>query len=513
MANILVLNLGFKSIRSIIFSSNGEKLSSAHRPLETMLNDEIITQDPNEWWEKASVVINESLKELRGITIDFISVTASSSCLVYVDDMIDPLDDCIMVSDKRAKCEALELESKESLKSVQDDTQMHMDASLMLPKILWVKKHQPELYNKTYKFLSPNDFFIARMTGCFVTDYFNAQKYHYQIDKKSYPKELINDLGIDISKLPEVVAPGSLAGVLTEDAALELGFPKQKTPIKIIVSSYDAICSFFGSGASKEGEASDASGTVTVFRVFSKLNDLRSNGNVFLTHFPDWNTNMVGGSNSMGGGLIEWVKQCYYQNEPYPYEVIEMDARESRLGAGGLIFLPYLMGERAPVWNPDARGAFWGLERFHTRREMTRAVFESTGFITLDLLMSVEESGVNVGDIRVSGGLTRVNLVNQIKADVTGRSILVLSDFETTAIGAAILSLVGQGVISSFEEAAEQFVAIRMIVHPDRKNHEKYKEIFKLYKELYLSTKDIFTRRMNLINNVLERHDMKIENL
>ena len=215
----------------------------------------------------------------------------------------------------------------------------------------------------------------------------------------------------------------------------------------------------------------------------------------------------------MGGGLIEWVKQCYYQNESYPYEVLEMDARESTVGAGGLIFLPYLMGERAPIWDPDARGAFWGLERFHTRREMTRAVLESTGFIVLDLLNSVEEAGVKVGNIRVSAGLTRLNLVSQIKADVTGRPILVLSDFETTSIGAAILSLVGQNEISDYREAAGRFVSVRMVVNPDMKNHKKYKEIYKLYKELYASTKDIFAKRMHLVKHVLERHEVKIENL
>jgi len=513
MPNILVLNLGFKSIRSIVFSCDGEKLSFANRPLETSLNDEMLTQDPIEWWAKAAEVIRESLHELRGITIDYLTVTASSSCLVYVDRNCNPLDKCIMVSDKRAKNEAGLIGSMSSILALRDEAHVSMDSSMMLPKILWVKNHQPDLYSLACKFMSPNDYLIARMTGRYVTDYFNAEKYHYSISKKSYPTQLLEELGISAGLLPEVVAPGTLAGDMTEAAALELGIPAQDRPVKVIVSSYDAIASFIGSGASGEGDASDASGTVTVFRVLSKLDNLRSTGKVFVTHFPDWNVNMVGGSNNIGGGLIEWVKQCYYHNESYPYEVLEKDARESTLGAGGLIFLPYLLGERAPLWDPDARGAFWGLERFHTRREMTRAVLESTGFIVLDLLNSVEETGVSVGNIRVSGGLSRVNLVSQIKADVTGRSIHVLSEFETTSIGAAVLALVGQRAIHNIEEAVERFVAVRMVVNPDMKNHRKYLEIFKLYKELYLSTKDMFAKRTHLIKNVLERHDTTIENL
>jgi xylulokinase len=510
---VIILNMGLKSIRSAVFTSGGSLLSFAARPLETSLNDEILTQDPVEWWEKAADVVRESLSGLRGITVDYISVTSSSSCLVYVDSDGHHLDKCIMVSDKRAKAEARELEELALFEPVRKETHMNADPSLMLPKILWVRNHQPELYARTYKFLSPNDYLIGRMTGRYVTDYFNAQKYHYLMDKQTYPTNLLAELGISPDLLPEIVPPGSLAGELIDSVSRELGIPKQAKPVKVIVSSYDAICSFFGSGVTEEGDASDVSGTVTVFRVLSKRDDLQPSNKIFPMSFRDWGVNVVGGSNNLGGGLIEWVKQCYYHNEPYPYEILEKDARESSIGAGGLIFLPYLLGERAPLWDPDARGAFWGIERFHTRREMTRAVLESTGFIALDMLRSIEETGLTVGDIRFSGGLSRLNLVSQIKADVTGRKILVLSEFETTSVGAAILALVGQKVIPDWKEAVDRFVSVRMVIHPDRKNHEKYREIFKLYKELYTTTKDMFAKRMYLLKNVLERHETTIENM
>ena len=129
----------------------------------------------------------------------------------------------------------------------------------------------------------------------------------------------------------------------------------------------------------------------------------------------------------MGGGLIEWVKQCYYQNEMLPYELMEKDASEASLGAGGVIFLPYLLGERAPIWDHNARGVFFGLERMHTRKEMTRAVLESTGFIDLDMIAAIEEVGLKINTIRLSGGLARLNTVSQIKSDITGREVQVLS--------------------------------------------------------------------------------------
>jgi len=267
---ILVLNLGLNNIRSVVFSIIGEKLSYATRRLETSLNGEMLTQNPTEWWNKASEVISESISCLRGVSIEYISITSSSSCLVYVDENCYPLDKCIMVSDKRAKDEANTMKNAPSFRLVREETNTQSDESLMLPKILWVKNNQPELFAQSHKFLSPNDYFVARMTGRYVTDYFNAQKYHYLINRKSYPIGLLDELSININLLPEVVSPGSLAGELIDSVASELGIPKQNKPVKVIISSYDAICSFFGSGCINDGDACDVSGTVTAFRVLSK---------------------------------------------------------------------------------------------------------------------------------------------------------------------------------------------------------------------------------------------------
>ena len=182
------------------------------------------------------------------------------------------------------------------------------------------------------------------------------------------------------------------------------------------------------------------------------------------------------------------------------------------MGAGGVIFLPYLLGERAPIWDNDARGVFFGLERMHTRKEMTRAVFESTGFIDLDMIAAIEEVGVKIDSIRLSGGLARINLVSQIKADITGRTVKVLSEFETTATGAAMIALYGQGIYTSMEEAADKFVRVRMVICPDKKNHEKYKELYHLYKETYRTLKPLFSKRIEITERLYNKR-IKIENL
>ena len=502
--------MGMKSIRSMLFDSEGNKLASAAVPIETSLTGDTVTQNPSEWWEKACYVIQESIADAGNISVDYLTITTSSSCLVCVDREGEALLPCMMVSDKRAKEESNYLKELDSFLSVQKKTGLGADPSLMIPKVLWVKNHQNKIFEKVHKFLSPNDFLIAKFTGHYITDYMNAHKWHYDTEQKCYPLELLKEIGIPLQRLPEVVVPGTYVGNVLASVAEFTGLSKET---KVIASTYDAICSFVGSGVSKEGEASDVSGTVTVFRAVSEKKIEKPLEKIQQLPYYEGGIHIVGGSNNLGGGLIEWVKQCYYQNETLPYELMEKDAGEASLGAGGVIFLPYLLGERAPIWDCNARGVFFGLERMHTRKEMTRAVFESTGFIDLDMIAAIEETGLSIHTIRLSGGLARLNLISQIKADITGREVQVLSEFETTATGAAMIALYGQGIYASLEEAASQFVQVRMVICPNQKKHKKYQKLYHLYKETYHTLQPLFPKRMELTEQLYGGKRIKIENL
>ena len=510
MKTILVLNMGMKSIRSIIFDEEGNKLASSSLPIVSLLTEETVTQDPAEWWSKACRVIQETVSDINNIPIDYLTVTSSSSCLICVDKHGNALLPCMMVSDKRAKAESDSIMKLSTFPPVKNRTNLGMDASLLLPKALWVKNHEEKIIEKTSKFLSPNDYLIMKFTGKHVTDYMNAHKWHYDTEKKQYPFEILNELDISTDLLPEVVNPGTCVGTVSPMAATETGLTAKT---KVVITTYDAICSFVGSGVLKDGEASDVSGTVTVFRAASQRKRTVNANKIQHLPYYEAGIHIVGGSNNLGGGLIEWVKQCYYQKEMLPYELMEKDAGEAALGASGVIFLPYLLGERAPIWDSNARGVFFGLERMHTRKEMTRAVFESTGFIDLDMITAIEETGIQIGTIRLSGGLARLNLISQIKADITGRQIEVLSEFETTATGATMMAMYGQGVYASLEEAANQFVKVRMIIHPDQKNYEKYQELYSLYKETYNTLKCLFPKRMSLTEKLYDKRKIRIENL
>ena len=506
----IVLNLGLKSIRSIVFDLAGAKLASESVPVNTYLKGFQVEQDPVEWWDKAVEVIRKTLEdyEIRK-RVAYLTVTASSSCLVPVDREGNPLHRAIMVSDKRALEQAEAISGMKEFCRCHAETGMSSDPYLLLPKILWLKERLPEIFGRTHRFLSANAFLIHRLTGRYVTDTFDAEKYFYNTETNCHAAELLDRLGIAPTLLPEVLPCGAEVGTVEKRFAQALDISAHT---KVVLASYDAICAFFGSGAFEDGEACDVSGTVTSFRVNTTRRVVDPAARLFTQKYVDKGIYILGGSNNLGGGLIEWTKQCFFNDERHPYEVMEKEAVESPLGAKGLICLPYLMGERAPLWDVNARGVFFGLERHHRRGDMAKAIFESTGFSLLSIQKIIEELGVDVRRVRVSGGLARIKHICQLKADITGKEICVLDEFESTALGAFILAMVGQKVFDSFADAS-RLVTIREIILPNAGRHARYAKIYAMFLSLYQRLKESFAERQALLNDLYDEKTERIENL
>jgi len=510
---ILILNLGLKSIRAIVFNEKGQKLKSISKPVNTFLRRDYVEQDPEEWWQKGIEVIREVTLE-RDIrkSIKFITVTSSSSCLVPVNSAGRSIANSIMVSDKRSVEQVEKLEKMNQYKILQkQNSNFTAQPSLMIPKIMWMQSNEPELFSQTKYFLSPNDFFIFRMTNKIVTDVLNAEKFYYDIEKNTYPDELLKELNISENSLPPVEKIGFEVGSLSSKFKSLVSF-SEGCDIKVILTTYDAICAFFGSGVSNDGEACNVSGTVSSLRVLSKSIPPTKNKSIFTQYEPTNNVYIIGGSNNMGGGLIEWVKQCLYREEKYPYEIMEKEAKESLPGGHGIIFLPYLLGERAPLWDNTARGVYFGLERYHTRKDLTRAVFESVSYSIYQLMEAIESQGVNINSIRFSGGLARIKLIAQLKADILGKKVQIVDEFETTSLGAFILTGLSVDLFSSLTETTK-IVNIREVILPNTNNMEVYNKFYSMYKEIYENLKPLFIKRQKLVEEVYFEKIERIENL
>lgn len=509
----LVLNLGLKSIRAIVFQNNGEIVCNNSILLTTTLNGEYIEQDSDEWWEKGIKVIKESIEnESVKQQINAISVTASSSCMVPVDKKGQPLCRAIMVSDKRAVKETIEIGEKESYKELlKSRSDFIVKPSLMLPKILWLKNNKPKIFSQARYFLSPNDYFGYRFTGNAVVDTFNAEKCFYDVSTKSYPDRLLNDIGIDISRLPSVVNIGTNVGSVSKEFKLLIGMDENQK-LEYIVSTYDAICAFYGSGAYDNGDTCDVSGTVTSLRTLVKGERVLKTTNIFSQYQKEYDISIIGGSNNLGGGLIEWAKQAFYSEHDSPYELMESEAKKVDSGADGVLFLPYLMGERAPLWNDNACGVFFGLGRNHNRKHMIRSVFESTGFSLKGLADEIETSGQEIKSIRFSGGLSRIHLIGRIKADILGKEIHIVDEYETTALGAFMIMGISDGIFGNLEESSS-IVKISEIIMPSQKATEKYAQIYELYCDVYHSLLDSFEKRKMLQRDNIYKSSEKLENM
>lgn len=509
----LVLNLGLKSIRAIVFGEKGRIIVNCSKPLSTILNGDSVEQDGAEWWSKGVDVINDALEnESVRSQIKYITVTASSCCVVPVTKFGETLSNIIMVSDKRANQECIDISKLESYKKIRKDrSDFEVKSSLMLPKILWLKNNKEKVFNQAEYFLSPNEYFGFRFTGHAVVDTLNAEKCFFNARTSSYPIELLKDLEIPIEKLPKVVKVGHVLSQVTAEFKKTINIDELQS-IQYIVSTYDAICAFYGSGASKSGDTCDVSGTVTSLRTLSKGKvDIASTA-IFSQYQPEFDISIIGGSNNLGGGLIEWAKQALYSEYNSPYELMENEAKKVASGADGVFFLPYLMGERAPLWNDEARGVFFGLSRNHKREHMIRAVFESAGFTLRNILEEIEKTGQEVKAIRFSGGLSRIHLIAQIKADILGKEIHIVDEYETTALGAYLLMGISTGLFKNLEDASS-IVRVREIIFPNPENYEMYNKGHKLFNNIYTNLRSCFSEHSELHKENIYLKSEKIENM
>lgn len=489
----LVINLGLKSIRGIIFNVEGEQLYSKAFPVQTALFQERVEQDATEWMELLDKILSDIATYTNlGPQIRFITATTSSSCLVGVNEQLEPATPVVMVSDKRASSEMAEIKATEGYEAIQANG-LSCGTSSLIPKIYWFKRNDPETYSTVKHWLGAAAFINLYITGELVTDTMNAGKALYS--GGDYEREFIERLGLDPGLLPEVLSIGTTLPV-KDDLKRKYKFSDDCT---FVLTTYDAICAVIGSTDGRDTTACDVSGTVTSIRVLHH-NEFPPRPGVLLNQKLSFlDKYITGASNNLGGGIIEWYKQAFFlEKDNDVYFKMEDQAQKTRVGAGGIIFIPYLLGERAPFISSDATGTFFGIGRNSTRRNFTRAVFESTAYVTRHLIELIEQTDLKIDTIRVSGGLARFDLINQIKADVTNKEVHVVENFESTSIGAFILMAIATGSYASLQGALSQVVRVRKVISPSKANHQVYSEYFQLYKDLNSSLMDLYPRHKSL---------------
>ncbi|NOY08540.1 MAG: hypothetical protein GXP33_06835 [Spirochaetes bacterium] len=472
---ILVYDIGTTSVKGAVFNVKGEILSHAASPvrLKTGANPLINECDPNAWLS-AIGIINTQLEVKKIDSIRAIVVSGNGPTLVPVGKSGEPVSFAATWLDRRGI---------EESKLISEITGNYVDPSFFLPKAYWFYRNNRELYNKTAYFMPCPDFINYSFTGeAFAVLPSGAfKKYMWNHDE-------VEKLRMDSAKFPEYIKPGEIIGKVRKEAEDRFGVP---AGIPVFGGGPDFIMSLLGTATVVPGRACDRSGTSEGINLCSEkpVNDGRL---LSLPHIIE-NLHNISGIISTSGKALEWFKTITGKKN-LDYETLFEELCEVPPGCRRLIFLPYLAGERSPIWDPDARGTFVGLTLNHGRREMTRAVVESVGFAIRDVLEIMEENDFIINDLRVTGGQSKSPLWNQIKADITGKRILLPDCTDSELKGNACVALKSLKVYKTFLESAEKTFRIRKVYEPQQKLKELYDELFTIYRGSYRGLKPVFKK-------------------
>lgn len=498
---IIAHDLGTTGNKATLYDAEGRVLARAYVGYETTYPQTgWAEQEARQWWDAVRDCTHRLLRDGAVAPADVAVVAFSGmmqACLP-VDERGQPLRPAMIWADQRATAQAARLEERLGMATVHRITGHRITPTLSGAKIAWVREHEPEIYARAYKFLHVKDFIVQRLTERFVTDRSDASGMNlYDLAQGTWSAPILDVLGIDVEKLPAIYDSTAIVGEVTRAAAAEVGL-RPGTPV--VIGAGDGVSATVGAGAVREGLAYNYVGSSS-WIAFSSPRPLDDPGMKIFNYAHAVPGQFVPcGTMQAAGGSYQWLRRQVCTSEAEgarqagvdPYEVMNLAAEQSPPGANGLIFLPYLMGERTPYWNPRARGAFIGLTLRHTRADLIRATLEG---ITLNLRLILDtyrEAGAAIHEMRAIGGGAKGRFWRQMMADVYGLPVLCPRQLEeATALGAAIIGGVGVGLFPGFA-VVDQFIEIVDRHLPDPQAHAVYQRLLPIFRDAYTALRPIY---------------------
>jgi xylulokinase len=438
-------------------------------------------QDPDEWWHTVCQAIRDVLakssvepKQIAGIGVDGQSWSA-----IAIDSEGHVLCPTPIWTDTRAKdiCGAIKQEIPED--EIFTLSGNLLQPSYTLPKILWYKHNLPDVYQKADAILQSNSFIVYRLTGSKTQDLsqgYGCQCFDMRLGR--WDEAMCNRLGMRRELLPPLYACHQIVGGVSGEAARLTGLTAG-TPV--VAGGLDAACGTLGAGVIDAGQTQEQGGQAGGMSIC--LNECAADRRLILgMHVvPDrW---LLQGGTTGGGGALKWLRETICPE--LSFDQMSSLAGSVPAGSCGVLFLPYMAGERSPIWNPNASGVFFGLSYAKSRAHLIRACMEGVAYALKHNLDTALETGAAVDTMRSMGGSANSLVWTQIKADVTGKRIEVPHCDTATTLGAAILAGVGTGMYAGFKEAVEKSIAIRRTHEPDADLKDVYEEGYQKYRNLY----------------------------
>ncbi|HEX2946077.1 MAG TPA: xylulokinase [Clostridia bacterium] len=513
MAYLLGIDIGTSGTKTVLFDELGNTIASAleEYPLYQP-NIGWAEQDPEDWWQATVAGIRRVLAKSgkKAEEVSGVGLSGQMHGLVMLDKDGKVLRRSIIWCDQRTTAECAQITSLIGAERLIEITANPALVGFTASKIMWVKNNEPAIFEKTAKILLPKDYVRFRLTGEFATEVSDASGMQLMdIPKRTWSSEVMSKLGIDRNQVGELYESQEVSGKVNAQAASLTGL-REGTPV--VGGGGDQAAGAVGNGIVKPGIVSSTIGTSgVVFAYLDKISiDPKGRVQTFCHAVP--NTWHVMGVTQGAGFSLKWFRDNFCRTEMNtaeqmdvdPYVLMDQEAEKVRPGSNGLIYLPYLIGERTPHLDADAKGVFFGLSTVHKRRDLIRSVMEGVVYSLRDCMEIIKGMGVDINEVRASGGGGKSRLWKQMQADVFGTPMTTINSSEGPALGVALLAGVGTGVYRSVAEACDTAIQVKNIQQPDMALHEKYSKFYSLYGQLYRSLKKDYKDLSDIMKSVYE---------
>ena len=509
MAYLLGIDIGTTGARALLVSEKGVVVAGATEEYPLYTPEPMwAEQDPLDWWRATLDAVRRVLgtpgvkpDEIKGI-----GLTGQMHGVVLLDEKNEVLRPSLIWCDQRSQAQCDWITERVGAERLIELTCNPALTGFSAPKLLWVRDHEPAIFEQAKKFLLPKDYIRFKLTGEFASEVSDASGTSlFDVRQRKWSDEVLHDLELDRSLLPDVYESVVVSGRVSRETARLLGLP-ENTPV--VGGGGDQAAGAVGNGVVEPGIVSSTIGSSGVVFAFTEQPRLDPKGRMqsFCHAVPGkWHVMGV----TQGAGLsLRWFRdQCggaeilvgSYAGVD-PYELLIKEAARAEPGCEGLLFLPYLMGERAPHLDPNAKGVFFGLTGRHIRAHMIRAIMEGVAFSLRDSLEIIQqEMEIPVTQVRASGGGARSELWRQIQADIFGTEIVTINSSEGPAYGAALLAAVGAGFYDTVEDACRNAIRIVERVEPLADNVALYADYYGIYRDLYPALKSSFDRVTEIV--------------
>lgn len=480
-------DLGTSSDKASLFSTEGELIRSYTVSYDVhFFQKNCAEQDPEDWWQAVCQATRNITEDVDPQNVLAISFSSQMQACVVVDRQGKALRPAMIWADLRAEEQMERLAQRVGEERMYEINGHRISPSYSIEKLMWIRDHEPEIYERTYKMLLAKDYIICRLTGQFVTDYSEASGTDaFSLRNLEWSEEILEAAGIPEDKLPKLHASTDVIGSLSEEAASQLGLTVQT---KVVCGGGDGPCSALGAGSIQNGQMFLSFGTSAWIAGTSDTVKLDSGRTLIGFGHVVPGKYMPCGTMQAAGSSYSYIRKILCKEEEREakekgesvYELMNQLVLQSPPGARGLIFLPYLLGERSPRWNPDTSGSFLGIRMEHERCDYVRAVLEGIA-MNLDLILKAHQEHMEIKELVLTGGGAKGDALAQILADVLGVKLRRLNHVETaTSIAAAVIAGVGVGIFHDFS-VVDQFVKTDGIFCP----REEYREIYNRQKQLF----------------------------